>query len=94
MRKVPLKSMLSKSDFCFFPNFLKSQQKNEILSPWISLQSMNGIGMFLDRNVGSRDFSTVDVIDDFQQLLYHSKNLFERNERMLRISLNAQSFRK
>ena len=55
---------------------------------------MDGIEMFLDRNVGSRDFSTVNVIDDFQQLLYHSKRAFERNERMLRISLNAQSFRK
>ena len=70
--------MLPKSDFCFFPNFPKSQQI-EILSRCFFLRSMDGIGMFLDRNVGSRDFSTVDVIDVFQQLLHHSKSTFKGN---------------
>ena len=37
---------------------------------------MYGIGIVLDRNVGSGNFSRVDAIGALQQLLHHSKSAF------------------
>ena len=45
----------------------------------VSLPSVDGIGIFLDRNVSNDDCGAADVIADFQRLLYHEKSAFEVN---------------
>ena len=58
---------------------MKHVRRLTLLCLLVSLPSVNGIGIFLDRNVSNDDCGTVDVIADFQRLLYHEKSAFEVN---------------
>ena len=58
---------------------MKHVRRLTLLCLLVSLPSVDGIGIFLDRNVGNDDCGTVDVIADFQRLLYGEKSAFEVN---------------
>ena len=58
---------------------MKHVRRLTLLCLLVSLPSVDGIGIFLDRNVSNDDYGTVDVIADFQRLLYHEKSAFEVN---------------
>ena len=58
---------------------MKHVRRLTLLCLLVSLPSVDGIGIFLDRNVGNQDCGTVDVIADFQRLLHDEKSAFEVN---------------
>ena len=63
----------SKKWLLFFSKFSK------ISADWNSFNMLFSAVYRWNWNVGNGDFSTVDVIDVFQQLLHHSKSTFKGN---------------